>query len=234
MDANAKYGFAVGIREAHLDAPALGIGNPGNADGGRAVARGIGELHRRLESRHQPLVAVGAGVGEGVDGARVLDDAADVVERDIGEAAVLVARKQRLAVFLQRLMHVHAAAVVADDGLRHERQGLAIAVRHVLQRIFQDLHFVGLLGQRVRRDIDLALARGRHFVVMHFEFQAHLLAGHGHGGADVLLRIHRRHREVAALDAGAMALVAVFVGLAGIPRAFVASPLRRSSRSCWS
>ena len=94
---------------------AFGIGHPGNADGGRAVARRIGELHRRFESRHQALVAVGARVGERIDGARVLDDAADVVERDLGQAAVLVAREQRLAVLLQGLVHVHAVAVVADD-----------------------------------------------------------------------------------------------------------------------
>ena len=151
----------------------------------------------------------------------MLDDAADVVQRDVRQAAVLVAGEQRLAVLLQRLMHMHAVAVVADDGLGHEGQGLAVAVRDVLQRIFQDLHFVGFFGQGVRRDVDFALAGGRHFVMMNFEFQAHLFAGHRHGGANVLLRIHRRHREVAALDAGTMALVAVLIGLAGVPRAFV-------------
>jgi hypothetical protein len=102
---------------------------------------------------------------------------------------------------------MHAAAVVADDGFRHESQGFAVAVRHVLQRVFQNLHFVGFLGQRVRRDVDLALSGGRHFVVMHFELQAHFFAGHGHGGANVLLRIDRRHREVAALHARTMPLL---------------------------
>ena len=118
-------------------------------------------------------------------------------------------------------MHMHAAAVIADDGFRHESQGLSITMRHVLQRVLENLHFVGFLGQRIRRHIDLTLAGGRHFVVMHFELQAHFFAGHGHRGANVLLRINRRHREVTALDARTMALVAVFIGLAGIPGAFV-------------
>jgi hypothetical protein len=123
--------------------------------------------------------------------------------------------------FLQRLMHVHAAAVVADDGLRHEGKGLAIAVRDVLQRVLEDLHLVGLLGERIRGDVDLALAGGRDLVMVHLELETHLLAGERHRRADVLLRVHGRHREVASLDARAVALVAVLVGLAGVPGALV-------------
>ena len=200
---------------------ALGIGDPGNADGRGTVARRIGQLHRRLETGHQALVAVGARVGERIDGPGMLDDAADIVERDVGQAAVLVAGKQCLAVLLQGLMHVHAAAVVADDGFRHESQGFSVAVRHVLQGVLENLHFVGFLGQRIRRHIDFALSGGGHFVVMYFELQTHFFAGHGHGSANVLLRVDGRHREVAALDGRPMTLVAVFVVLARIPGAFV-------------
>ena len=73
-------------------------------------------------------------------------------------------------------MDVHAAAVVADDGFRHEGQRLAIAMSDVLQRVFQNLHFVGFLGQRICSDVDLALARRGHLMMMHLEFEAHLLA----------------------------------------------------------
>ena len=46
---------------------------------------------------HQPLVAVGGCVREGVQRTRVLDDAADVVQRELGQSAVLVPGKERLA-----------------------------------------------------------------------------------------------------------------------------------------
>ena len=45
--------------------------------------RRVGQLHRRLEARHQALVAVGARVGDRVQRAGVLDDAADVVQREL-------------------------------------------------------------------------------------------------------------------------------------------------------
>ena len=144
----------------------------------------------------------------------MFDDAANVVERDVRQATVLVAREQRLAFLLQGLMHVHAVAVVADERLRHERQRLAVPVRNVLQRVLENLDLVGFLGQRVRSDVDLALARSCHLVMMDLELKTHLLAGHRHGGTDVLLRVDRRHGEIAAFDAGAMSLVAVFVSLA--------------------
>src|SRR5262249_56024720 len=67
-----EVGIGERIRIAHLDALAFGRGGEGDAASGRAVAHRIGEQDRRLEARHQPLVGVGGGVGERVDGARVL------------------------------------------------------------------------------------------------------------------------------------------------------------------
>ena len=40
--------------------------------------------------RHEALVGVGAGVGDGVQRAGVLDDAADVVERHFGQTGVYI------------------------------------------------------------------------------------------------------------------------------------------------
>src|SRR3712207_7445124 len=48
-------------------------------------------------------------------------------------SAVLVAGEQSLAFLLQGLVHVHAAAVVTDERLRHEGGGLAVAVRDVVR-----------------------------------------------------------------------------------------------------
>ncbi len=116
-------------------------------------------------------------------------------------------------------MHVHAAAVVADERLRHEGRRLAVAGGHVQHRVLQDLHFVGLLRQAAGAHADFALAASRDFVVMHFDLQAHLFERQTHRRADVLERIDRRHREVATLEARAVTHVADVVLLARIPRA---------------
>ncbi len=118
-------------------------------------------------------------------------------------------------------MHVHAVAIVTDDRFRHEGQSLTLGMRHVLQSVFEDLHLVGFLGQRIRGDVDFPLACRCHFVMMDLKFQSQLFAGHSHRAANILLRIDRRHGEVAALNARPMTLVARFVALTGIPSPFV-------------
>src|SRR4030065_1775966 len=122
--------IAAGVREAYLDAARLRVWHVGDADRGRAVARRVGEHHRRFEARHQTLVAVGERVGEGVERAGVLDDAADVIQRRLAQPAVLIAGEQVLAVLRQRLVYVHAGTVVAYNVFGHEGRGLAGAVRH--------------------------------------------------------------------------------------------------------
>jgi hypothetical protein len=59
-----------------------------------------------------------------------------------------------------RLVHVHAGAVVADQRLRHEGRGLAVGVGHVVDAVLEIWFFVGLADQRVELDADLALAGG--------------------------------------------------------------------------
>jgi hypothetical protein len=61
--------------------------------------------------------------------------------------------------------------------------------------------------------------------MMHFNFDAHLFQRQAHGGANIVQRIHRRHREIAALDPGAMAEVAAFIGAFGVPAGFEESIL---------
>jgi len=88
----------------------------------------------------------------------VLDDAADVVQGQVGQAGVLVTREQVLAVLPQRLVYVHAGAVVADERLGHEGRRLAVGVGHVVDHV---LHLHGLVGaahQGVELGADLALA----------------------------------------------------------------------------
>src|SRR3546814_9432675 len=64
----------------------------GDAAGGRAVARRVGEQHRRLEDGNQALVAVGRGVGEGVQRLGVLDDRSE--ESRVGKECVSTCRSR--------------------------------------------------------------------------------------------------------------------------------------------
>src|SRR5262249_57138331 len=128
------------IRIAHLDALAFGRGGERDAAAGGAVADRIGEQHRRLETGHQPLVRVGRRIGEGVDRARVPEDARDVLQREVRQIGVFVAGEGRLAVLPDRLVAVHAGAVVAVYRLGHEGQALAVDLRDLLDALLVDLH----------------------------------------------------------------------------------------------
>ena len=113
------------------------------------------------------------------------NDAADVIEAGIREIRIFVAGEHRLAVFPQRLMHMHARAIVAIDGLRHEGRRLAIALRHLMDAVFVDLHLIGHLGQRRELETKFMLGGG-HFVVMLFDLGAHRRHGGEHFAAHVL------------------------------------------------
>ena len=210
------------IGEAHLDPLGLRARRVGrDADRRRAVAARVGEVHRRFVARHQPLVRVGGRVGEGRQRLRVLEDPADVVERELREARVLVPREQRLAVLPDRLVAVHARAVVLEQRLRHERDRLAVAAGDVLDAVLVDHQLVAHLDDRAELHVDLGLAAGRHLVVLGLDLDAALLHLEAHLGADVLQRVHRRDREVALLVARLVAEVrtAGVLLAAGVPAA---------------
>jgi len=218
------------IREPDLDAPTLRVADERNPDRRRTVARRIGKLHRRLETRHQPLVRVGARVGDRIQRPCVLDDSADVEQREVRQPGVLVAGEQVLAVLPDRLVHVHARTVVADDRLGHEGGRLAIAVRDVVDHVLHRLQPVGTLHQRRELRADFVLPGPRHLVVMHFHRNAHLLEDQAHLGAHVLERIDRRHREITALHWRAVREVAALDLLARRPRGLFGVDLHEATR----
>jgi hypothetical protein len=137
----------------------------------------------------------------------MLQDAADEPQRLLGQVGILVARKERLAALPDRHVDVHAAAVVALHGLRHEGHGLAIGVGDVVDDVFVLLDVVGLFDQTAEDHPQFVLA-GRHFVVVLVDLDAHALHRRQHLAADVLGLVDRVHREVAALVAGAVGQVA--------------------------
>ncbi len=218
------------IGETHFDAAGLVALHERHADRSRTVARRVSQHHRGLEAGHQTLVGIGARVSDGVERAGVLDDAADVIQRKVAQTGVAIASKQVLAVFPDGLVHMHARAVVADDGLGHEGRGLAVGVGDVLDHILHDLRPVGTLHQSGEFGADFALAGVGHFVVMHFDRHAHLFEQQAHFRADVLQTVNRGHREIAALHRRAVAHIAAFHLVAGGPGGFVGVDLDEAAR----
>ena len=212
------------VGEANFDALGFRARRIRDAAGRRTVARRIGQQHRRLEARDQPLVAVGARVGERVQGFGVLDDAADVVQRHLRQVGVGIAGEHRLAGLPDRLVDVHARTIVAVDRLGHECRRLAVAVGHVVHAVLVDLHVVRLHDQRTEFGTQFMLAL-RHLVVVLLDREAHFAHGAEHLGTQILLAIHWRHREIAAFDQRAMAHVAFRVVLQAGLRAFDAVQL---------
>ena len=91
-------------------------------------------------------------------------------------------------------------------------------MRDIVHGVLEDLVPVGALDQAREQGADLALPGRRHFVVVHFDRHALLFECEAHRGADVLQRVHRRHREITALHRGPVAHVAAFHVFAGRPR----------------
>ena len=117
-------------------------------------------------------------------------------------------------------MHMHARGVVPDDRLGHEGRRLAVGVGDHVDDVLIDLQVIGHLHQGLETDAELVLA-GRDLVVVLLGLHPHLLELGQHLGAQVGKRIDRRHREVSALDRGAVADIAFIELLAARPRAFL-------------
>ena len=212
-----EIGVGRRIGKAGLDALGLRRFRPRNTHAARAVAGGIGAQHRCLEPRDQAFVAVGGGVGDGVQRFRVMQDAADEIQRVLAKVGVFVTRKQGLAVFPDRHVDVHARAVVALDRLRHKGHRLAIGVRHVVDHVFVFLDIVGLFDQPAKDHAQFVLVR-RHLMVVFVDPHPHALHGGQHLAAQILRIIDRVDREIAALYPGTVTGVAHFVLGIGVPR----------------
>ena len=114
---------------------------------------------------------------------------------------------------------MHAAAVILGNRLGHEGRGLAVGMGDHVDDIFVDLHPVGGLDQAAVGQAQLML-RGGDLVMVLVHRQAHLDHRRDHLAADVHCAVDRRDREVAALGARAVALVAAVIFAAGVGRQF--------------
>ena len=89
---------------------------------------------------HEPAIGVGRRRGEREDRRRMLQQPAGGVQAHLAQAGVAVAREERLAALPERRVRVHAAAVVLEDRLRHERHRLAVALRDVLADVLYHMN----------------------------------------------------------------------------------------------
>ena len=96
------------IREASLNAFCLWRFSPGNTNAARTVACGIGTQNRSFKARDQAFVGVGRWVGESIQGFCMLQDTTDEIQGFVGQISIFVASKERLAVFPDGHVAMHA------------------------------------------------------------------------------------------------------------------------------
>ncbi len=155
----------------------------------------------------------------------MLDDAPDVKQRRFRKVAVAFTKEHRLAVFPDRLVAVHAGAVITEYRFGHEGGRLAVAVCYIVDDMLVKLDVVGTVGQGRIFDADFALGGG-NFVVVFFNAQAHALHDGDHFAADVGKAVDGGIGKVSSLDAGAVARVAFGIIPAAIVVAFGAVDLK--------
>ena len=154
-----------------------------------------------------------------------MQQATDVVAGDVGQPAVAgLVVEQRVPALPQGLVGVHAGAVVASQGLRHEGGNLAVLVAGVLDDVLERLEVIRGMQERVEAVVDLVLAAGSNLVVEAFHIEADQLQVLHDRVAYLLGLVHWGVREVAALVASGVAQVrgaVEHVLVAAVPPALV-------------
>jgi hypothetical protein len=110
----------------------------------------------------------------------VAKNSADEEQRHLTQAGVAITSEERLSLFPERHVHVHAGAVVAEERLRHERDRLAVFLRDVADDVLVVLHPIAHLLHRREADIDLRLARRGDFVMLALDRDARFLELEAH------------------------------------------------------
>ena len=144
-------------------------------------------------------------------------NAGDVREANLRKIGILVPGESWFASLPDRLVAVHAGAVVAIDRFWHERRGLAVDLRNLLNAVFIDHQLVGHLRQRRELHAEFVLRRA-DFVMMLLDFHIHLGHRRQHLTTHVLCSVLRRYREVTLLRADVVAQISAFIFGVGIGR----------------
>ena len=132
----------------------------------------------------------------------MLEQTTDVVLGGLGKTSItLLIIEDVLAILPHGRVNMHTGAVVAEDGLGHESYGLAVFTSHVLDDVLVPHHLVRHLQRLGELHVDLALPAGGHLVVMAFDVQAAADHRIHHLGAQILIVVDGRQREIAFLIA---------------------------------
>src|SRR5205807_5585669 len=191
-------GIRRGGRRAKLETLCLGTsGISRNSDSGGTITCRIGKVHRRFESRHEALETVRRWIAKACERGRMFQNSADKKQRHFAEPRVTVAGEQRFAVFPKRNVGVHAGAIVTEQRLRHEGDGLVVPSRDVANDVLVILHRVAHLLQRRETDVDFCLASRSDFMMLFVHGDAGFLDLKRHFVANILQRVHRRNRKIA-------------------------------------
>ena len=116
-------------------------------------------------------------------------------------------------------MHVHAGAVVHEEGFGHHGHGLPVFPGHILGHILVHQHLIRHAGQGCKAHIHLGLPSRTDLMVVNLHPHTYLLQCPQHLGTDILEMVHRRHWEITLFVTGLVPQIG-FVSVAGIPKAF--------------
>src|SRR5262249_10244444 len=158
------------------------------------------EIYWRFEPRNETAVGVRGRRCEREERRRVLQQAAGCVKTDLAQSGIAVAGERWAALFPQRLVGVHTAAVVLENRLGHERDGLVAPARDVLADVLVPHELIGHFEKRSKLHVDLTLTRRRHFVMMRFDDDPDLAHLVHHLTAKIVVRIGWTDRKIPTLE----------------------------------
>ena len=107
---------------------------------------------------------------------------------------------------------MHAAAVVAKQGLGHEGHRLVVTLGDVLDDVLVHQQVVRHLHQVLEPQVDLRLPGGRHLVMLGLHVETAVDHGLHHFVADIHQLVGGRHREIAFLVTELVAQVRTLAG----------------------
>ena len=207
-----QVGIAGGVGTPQLHPGALAPGGR-DADEGGAVGGGPGRVAGSLIARHQSLVGVHQGIGQGAEALDVSQQARDELIGQRGELPGGVGvEKDVFPVLEQRHIDVHAAAGGTVDGLGHEGGVKAVLLSQGLDRQLEGHNVVsGPEGVSVL-EVDLVLPCG-HLVVAGFDLEAHLFQTQADLPPGAFAVVQGAQVEVTRLITGAGGGTAILVSL---------------------
>ncbi len=169
-----------------------------------------GEVDWSFESWDETFVAVRGRIRETSERGRVFQNPADEEECHLTQSSVTVPGKQRLPVFPERHVGVHAGAVVGEERFRHEGDRFVMLPGDVADDVFVILHRVAHLLERREPNVDLGLAGGGDLVVLFVDWNAGFLQLERHFVANILQRVHRRDGKITFLRSNLVAHIRKF------------------------